>query len=260
MTARYTMCICNPTNGWIRVSDGATCAWSNNSIAGNDSGGRNWGDGTYATSCYTYLNPTGPYVYTGETGNGVYTIKPGATAFNVYCDMTNGGWMLVMKNSNHNYSDAMWTGTADINASDCLSTTATNDSNCKIGLAYTQVTSWTTLKLVNMSQTGTGTIPKNGARTSLYDHLTNTKLQDNNINALTFGVLNNSAPGTPGSTPSWNDTSPFRTAGARISNDGSGTGIGCIGSYSAGCGNVTVPDGNWRCSSPTAQKIWWWVQ
>ena len=56
--------------------------------------GRSFTDNSYATSCQGYLSPGPGYSYTGETGNAVYTIKPGATAFDVTCNMTQsgGGW------------------------------------------------------------------------------------------------------------------------------------------------------------------------
>ncbi len=76
---------------------------STETVVANATGGANWSDGTYARSCYGYLEPapgTG-YKYAGVTGSGVYTVQPdgpgGLPPFNVYCDMTNqgGGWTLV---------------------------------------------------------------------------------------------------------------------------------------------------------------------
>lgn len=75
-----------------------TCASAISIVA--DAGGRRWSDGTYATSCNAYRNPTPPRVYTGVTGDGVYAINPGGGgAFPIYCDMTtdDGGWTLVWK-------------------------------------------------------------------------------------------------------------------------------------------------------------------
>lgn len=61
-------------------------------------GYRSWRDGTFATSCKGYRNPTG-HSYTGDTGDGVYRIAIGASQVNVYCDMNTdgGGWTLVRR-------------------------------------------------------------------------------------------------------------------------------------------------------------------
>ncbi|KVP96887.1 hypothetical protein WJ97_13765 [Burkholderia ubonensis] len=59
---------------------------------------RAWADGTYAASCLAYRSGTGAYEYTGATGDGVYAIQPaGQAATNVYCDMSNGGWTMLMQ-------------------------------------------------------------------------------------------------------------------------------------------------------------------
>jgi hypothetical protein len=57
---------------------------------------RNWSDGSYAASCAAYHSGDSIHLYQGATGDGNYTIQPsGASATNVYCDMSNGGWTLV---------------------------------------------------------------------------------------------------------------------------------------------------------------------
>lgn len=56
---------------------------------------RGFTDGTYATTCNNYRNPTGSYTYSGATGDGVYRIKISATTYDVYCLMTydTNGWI-----------------------------------------------------------------------------------------------------------------------------------------------------------------------
>jgi hypothetical protein len=99
-TSAYILCICKSGTGWVQASDGSTtCNWQTPIVTYG--GGRRWSDGTYATSCKGYKNPSAPYSYSGQTGDGVYTIDPdgaGATAaFDVRCDMTTdgGGWTIV---------------------------------------------------------------------------------------------------------------------------------------------------------------------
>lgn len=62
-------------------------------------GARAFADGSYATTCNTYLHPTGSHTYTGATGDGLYWIKPtgASSAFQATCDMTqdSGGWTLI---------------------------------------------------------------------------------------------------------------------------------------------------------------------
>lgn len=54
---------------------------------------RSYNDGTFAKSCLLYKGNNSPYQYIGDTGDGIYRIKPdSSTPFDVYCDMTNGGY------------------------------------------------------------------------------------------------------------------------------------------------------------------------
>jgi len=62
-------------------------------IIGDDISWRKWNNGSHATSCNGYKNPTAPKVYSGDIGSGQYLIKPDANpAFMVYCDMTTSWW------------------------------------------------------------------------------------------------------------------------------------------------------------------------
>lgn len=64
---------------------------------------RAWSDGNYATSCLGYATPGAGHAYTGDVGNGVYKIQPAGQASPqaVYCDMTSGGWTLLMLGSDN---------------------------------------------------------------------------------------------------------------------------------------------------------------
>jgi len=76
-------------------------------------GGRNWADGSYASSCNQYRRPPLGYWYGGTTGDGVYTVDTDgagpAAPFHVYCDMTTdgGGWTEIARVSS---------GTLDVTA------------------------------------------------------------------------------------------------------------------------------------------------
>lgn len=78
-------------------------------------GYRTWADGSTATSCLGYLQPSGSYSYEGATGDGLYQITPaGQSATAVYCDMTRdgGGWALVMKAPAGAPNRASWSTTS----------------------------------------------------------------------------------------------------------------------------------------------------
>lgn len=62
------------------------------------SGYRAYADGTYASTCNGYRNPSAPHYYQGATGDGIYRITPGGVPYDVYCDMTtNGGGYTVIE-------------------------------------------------------------------------------------------------------------------------------------------------------------------
>jgi hypothetical protein len=82
-------------------------------------GFRAWSDGTYASSCYAYRNPTGAYAYQGSTGDGVYRISTGGSTMDVYCDQTadGGGWTLVMRGYGGSFqTNASWNTAGALNA------------------------------------------------------------------------------------------------------------------------------------------------
>lgn len=64
---------------------------------------RAWSDGSFASSCLDYLQPSAAdnAGYSGDTGTGLYRLKVGSAVFDAQCDMTTdgGGWTLVF---NHN--------------------------------------------------------------------------------------------------------------------------------------------------------------
>jgi len=59
-------------------------------------GVKQFSDGWIPDNAEEYLNPPEGYVYAGATGNGMYLFRVGDNKVSVYCDMDNGGWMLIM--------------------------------------------------------------------------------------------------------------------------------------------------------------------
>ena len=62
-------------------------------IIWDDTNWRNFSDGTYASNCAEYRNPSSPYFYIWETWDWYYNLKQGSNpVLKVYCDMTTDGW------------------------------------------------------------------------------------------------------------------------------------------------------------------------
>jgi len=106
-------------NGWTPVTLGKTLMGSG---AAADAYG--YDDGSYAATCSAYL--TGPG-YTGQ-GDGVYTVKPGATAFPVYCDMTtdSGGWAIIQYGGYAGPSEADYGNPLVLSANQALASASVN--------------------------------------------------------------------------------------------------------------------------------------
>ena len=79
-------------------------------LRAQSAGYRTWADGSVATSCNGYRNPTqSKYRYTDATGDGLYRIQPtSGNALTVYCDMTRdgGGWTLAARILSNDVSHA----------------------------------------------------------------------------------------------------------------------------------------------------------
>jgi hypothetical protein len=84
----------------------------------------------FRASCHAYLNA-------GSTQDGIYEIDPDAagplTSFQVYCDMQNGGWTLLMKLSAGEfcYGSTLWTDGVEHNAANLLDTSTPSGYDAK---------------------------------------------------------------------------------------------------------------------------------
>lgn len=76
---------------------------------------RAWADGALATSCQGYASGDSAHDYAGDTGNGVYRISVAGTPKNVYCDMTGGGWTLIMTGAQGVSTAGWYNATGDYN-------------------------------------------------------------------------------------------------------------------------------------------------
>lgn len=85
---------------------------------------RAWADGGLATSCQGYASGDSTHDYAGDTGNGVYRISVSGTPKDVYCDMTGGGWTLIMTGAQSVSTAGWYNATSDYN----VPATPTNSS------------------------------------------------------------------------------------------------------------------------------------
>ena len=95
-------------------------------------GALQYSDGTYASSCQAYLQPSSGHA--AGTASGIYAIQVSGTVMPVYCNQTlnGGGWALLMKQANGDGTTlkgdtTYWTAGTTLN--DTSASQNTNDGN-----------------------------------------------------------------------------------------------------------------------------------
>ncbi len=211
---------------------------------------------TYAVSCNEYLNSA---VYNAE-GDARYWIdtdgEGGNSQFEVYCDMTRngGGWMLTMKTASQ--EPAWYDSTNSVNLSDCLDPLSINNNDCRHEELYT-LNNWTEMMGETIDLGRLATIPKNAARTSLWNHLSGGSLSD--INVVRFlSVLYTGTLQTSASHSKWNGVGAVSGRNGRMLVDTPSSLWYIIGGESRGsCNRSHI--GNVNCATGSI-KVWFWIR
>ena len=111
-------------------------------VTDNTTGALHYSNGTYASSCQAYLQPTDSNHAAG-TNSGIYAIPVGSSVLPVYCNQTSngGGWALLMKQAMGDGTTlegdtTYWTSGATLN--DTSSNQNMNDGNF-VSAAFTSL-------------------------------------------------------------------------------------------------------------------------